>query len=614
MDYLRKKHVCTLLILLGIICSSPMNGLSQDNSIDQIIQSNQGSERIESLYEYGISLKHRDTSEIFKVAQSIQLYAEKSKNKVGIAYAHALFVQFYNARGDYGNVLNHSMEAINQQCPDTLEACMKIRKSISRILSEIGQNRSALEQEIYILDYYKSRLDYGQSSKTCARIGKLYFNLSQVDSGLVYYRLAIIEMEKSDNKKSIRNSYNNIGLAFQELGILDSAQFYFEKGLVTFELYPANSRNDSLMYGLLSGNIGNIYYLRGDYDRALELLNIDKRYNSKNGGNSSSFNATVLIAKIHLIKNNASEALANLLEAEKIINSGKVRRQHALSLYKCFVDVYHALHDYSKADYYFDQYSALNDSLQVASTSSQNEMQQAFIDEIINRELEMQRIANEKKEQEIIYLQQQEDLSQYKIIVLIGLVIMVIIISGFYIIRYRSNVKKRQEINRIKGQLIKTELDKKELEQGILREELGVKNNQLTNFALDISRKHDFTDALMQRLKTLRKKSSPEMLPEVNDLMIFARNELNIDKSLHELQENIAKIHFSFFENLEKTHPDLTKTEKYMCGLLRIELSNNEIAILREVSVDSVKVSKNRLRRKMKLEQRTDLTKYLRSL
>ena len=155
-------------------------------------------------------------------------------------------------------------------------------------------------------------------------------------------------------------------------------------------------------------------------------------------------------------------------------------------------------------------------------------------------------------------------------------------------------------MNKIKGQLIKAEL--------------GIKNNQLTNMALDSARKHNFTDTLMDRLKRLRKRSTPEMMEEVNDLMIYTRNELNMDKSLHELQENISEINHSFFENLESNHPELTKTEKYVCGLLRLDLSNKEIAILKEVSVDSITVYKSRLRKKMNLEQRTNLTKYLRSL
>lgn len=610
----KQKYLQLILLLFGVIYSFSSSAQNYNSAIQSILNTSKGKERSELLYEYGSTLKRQDTLARFQAAEALLEHATKTNDRVGSSYAHSLFVSYYNNMHDYGNVLHHSMIAMNQQCSDTLEACIKIRRTISKILGNIGQTEDALKHQFKILDYYKSRKEYSQISKTCMAIGKLYIDKDEVESGLIYYHKSITSLQKSPKKKAIRNAYNTVGLVFTGLERYDSALFYFQKGLDVYKEHPFTSSQDSFTYGLISGNMGNIHFKLGNHTKALELIQIDKEFNMSQGGNISAFNACILIARIELKKNNTQQSLDNLIQAENILAKRNYALGRSLILYKGYVDTYHALRNFEKSDYYYKQYSELNDSIQKASSTKQKKMQLAFIDEIMKREIEMNKIASEKREQEIFNLEQKEAISQYKIFTLAGIFVIIIAFAIFFFLRFRSNVKKKQEMNLIKSQLIKAELINKELEQSLLQEELGVKNNQLTNLALDISRKHDFTDSLMDRLKKLRRKSTPEMVSEVNDLMIYARNELNIDKSLHDLQENIAKINYAFFDNLEKKHPELTKTEKYICGLLRLELSNNEIAILREVTVDSVKVSKNRLRRKMSLEQRTNLTKYLRSL
>lgn len=588
--------------------------LFSQESTAGIIDNFQGDERIEKLYEYGLSLKGDEKEQLKDIAGLIVKFAKSSDSDLGYAYGHHLYIIYHNYRKDYGAVFRHSKKAIEHNCEDTLEACLMIRRTIARILTDIGRFEEALEHEAFILDYYKREKSLPNLYRTYSRLGDLYQKKGDKAAAFENYHKAIDVSLRMENGRIVRKAYNLIGLAFRRSGELDSAGFYFRKGIQTFEKQPMTKRADSLFYGLISGNLGHVYFLKKEYDKGRELLEIDLELNLALGGNASAFNALMLLVRIHLEKNQPQKALTYLLSAEGMLKNKMEPENRWLQMHELFVSTYQQLNNYQLADYHFRKFMHISDSLNEASLTVRNEMQQAFIDEIVHKEIQLQQIENERKEDEIKNLEQEKALGQYRIVSLVAGIVTILILSALYILRSRSNVRKRQEINRVKAQLIQAELEKKELEQSLLQEELGVKNNQLTNFALDLSRKHDFTNKLLERLKRLRRKATREMTDEVNELMIFARNELNIDNSLHQLQENISKIHFSFFESLEKKHPDLTKTEKYLCGLLRIELSNHEIAILREVSVDSVKVAKNRLRRKMNLEQRTNITKYLRSL
>ena len=104
------------------------------------------------------------------------------------------------------------------------------------------------------------------------------------------------------------------------------------------------------------------------------------------------------------------------------------------------------------------------------------------------------------------------------------------------------------------------------------------------------------------------------MFGPINDVIIFSKNELDIDQSIYHFQQNVTKINFEFFEKLDNKYPALTKGERNLCGLLRLNLNNNEIAVLRGISPESIKVAKNRLRRKLKLPQRGNLHFFLKNI
>ncbi len=89
--------------------------------------------------------------------------------------------------------------------------------------------------------------------------------------------------------------YNELGLAYRELGIFDSARYYFQKALGF-----AKKMQDSAWIGILSGNLGTIYYHLGYTDSALILLKKDVQYSLANREYRSAVNALCDISEIYL--------------------------------------------------------------------------------------------------------------------------------------------------------------------------------------------------------------------------------------------------------------------------------------------------------------------------
>ncbi|MEM6718985.1 MAG: hypothetical protein AAF611_06715 [Bacteroidota bacterium] len=86
------------------------------------------------------------------------------------------------------------------------------------------------------------------------------------------------------------------------------------------------------------------------------------------------------------------------------------------------------------------------------------------------------------------------------------------------------------------------------------------------------------------------------------------------DAKLMLIKQNIEKVNYEFIKNLKAKHPKLTKTDVEICSLFRIGLSRREVASLRNTSMEAVKSSRARLKKKLELSTRDNLDIYLKNL
>ena len=86
------------------------------------------------------------------------------------------------------------------------------------------------------------------------------------------------------------------------------------------------------------------------------------------------------------------------------------------------------------------------------------------------------------------------------------------------------------------------------------------------------------------------------------------------ENKLSLLQDKISEVNKSFDQNISSKYPNLTKTEREICSLLRLNLSIKEIASIRNSSTDSVKAVRYRIRKKMEVPKNEELEKYIQTL
>lgn len=149
------------------------------------------------------------------------------------------------------------------------------------------------------------------------------------------------------------------------------------------------------------------------------------------------------------------------------------------------------------------------------------------------------------------------------------------------------------------------------LKNEMLQKDIKYKQKDISDFALNISRNRKWREELLKHIKKIKKSS---LLKEDSNFKALEKAVLEreiVDNHTIDFQNKVDILNTAFYENLHKKFPTLTKTEIKLCSFIRLNIDNNEIAILQNVAIESVYRSRSRLRKKLNLSSKDDLNTFL---
>ena len=163
-------------------------------------------------------------------------------------------------------------------------------------------------------------------------------------------------------------------------------------------------------------------------------------------------------------------------------------------------------------------------------------------------------------------------------------------------IEFLARVKSVLLINSYYRQKVEAEQKAKVL----LEENLKHKNHELTLLALNSTYKMNLLVKLKNEVQNIFRNGD---CPEIKSLRSMLTT-FDEDESDWEVFKNqFEVIHSGFFNRLEEMHPRLTANEKRFCAYIRIGMSSNDIAKLLNISMEGIKKSRYRLRKKFELSK-----------
>ncbi|MBW1294568.1 tetratricopeptide repeat protein [Aquimarina litoralis] len=152
----------------------------------------------------------------------------------------------------------------------------------------------------------------------------------------------------------------------------------------------------------------------------------------------------------------------------------------------------------------------------------------------------------------------------------------------------------------------KTIVDLRLRESRVLQELVDQRENELQLVALKVTNKLSVLKELKEEIENIT-----QITPEINTLKAKVNSLISSGTELAEVSDRLQSQYPGISYNLKESHPDLSETEIRYCLLTKLNLSLKETANILMVSPDTVKHTRSRIKRKMKISKELSLKEYM---
>jgi hypothetical protein len=361
----------------------------------------------------------------------------------------------------------------------------------------------------------------------------------------------------------ICGNYNTIALGYKELQVYDSALLMYNKALQF-----AKSINSKVWISLINGNIGDVYMLQKEYTKAKPLLEYDYLWSMQNNEKENAANSLQQVAKIYLINQQKDSALLLAKKAQLLLETkGASSPVYSCNVYQTLAMAYHAKGVHDSAWKYQQLY--LQNAESVTERKSDNRLD--IIQTKINYEQSLNNINNLIKEKHAEQIKRN--------FLLAGIII--ILLSAFLFYqnqRLRFRFKKTQ-----------------------LQQEAAAAKQQLQSFTQSIIEKNEMIEQLQNKILLEKQEGNTKLLQQT----------ILTDEDWERFQQMFEKVHPGFFNQLKKINTEITAAELRLAALIKLNISNKQMAAMQGISADSIRKSKHRLRQRLNITVEDGLEEFV---
>ena len=566
--------------------------------------------------EWKLVQNQMDKGTLEEVKSSFNTFAKKTihhKNDSILTEKILIIGDYFEKEGEFAERIHWYQYAVDSLCLSPTIKCVEIRREFAEIFTFIEQYDKAISLLEDNLEFLNKRNYKDAVSLENSLIAGNYFKNKDFSQSEVFYLKSLQAAEDAKNLFYIILSYNNLGFFYSQTNDFEKAEKQYLKGIQLLESKDNLELHQKAQLALLKGNLGGNYLRDEEHlKQGILYLNEDIFFNLNTGEVELAINATIELAKYYYAEKKYKEANQTL---KLCVDHPRVKEQSQAStgllvpVYYWLFKVHLEQQQSENALHYFKAYDSLKSVRDEARDNRRSTIEKSLLENILNVQLDYQtqQLQLKDKENEVLV----EKNKHYVYRVLIVLLSLFILIS--VLILYG---KKRISFMRVKKELAENKFEVEKLAKEKVNLELKYKNKDLTDFAIDISRKQDVLTEVKTKLNDIldKKWDEPELKNDIKTLIQYANNNLIVDGQLKEFQENIEEVNYKFLDTLQKDYPDLTELDKNVCGLIRLGLSNKEIATMRNVSYKAVRMSRYRIRKKLNLDAEIDLVEFLKSI
>lgn len=651
------KYICKIIFLIFILSqfvfAGKVNAQKADSLLNLLSNADTDTNKVNVLNALFLEYEFNDPEKAKGYLREAFDIAIAADYKKGLAACYTYLGYFAQDKSNAGLAIHNYNEALK------IYSLIKDKNGIAQSYNNIGISHFEYSEYTKALDYFFKGLriseelgDKEQISTKLGNIGSVYLRQNDYPKALEYYFKTLTIDEELGNRKDIALMHGNIGVVYTNMDQPRKALEYFTKakaidesinnkygiatqldnmGIAFSDLAESNEPGsvayDSLLKVALTyhkqalklneelenpnrmascyNNMSTVYFAMYQsspkdslVNRALEYATKALRINEETGNIDGVSMALGNIGEIYSTAGQyakAEEYLNKTLAVAHEYGFLETRSQ----TYRQLSELYEKMKQPEKALMFFKKHTDLKDSIFNETKSHQiAEMQTRF--EV------------DKKEKELTLFKQDQKLTKYKAYFLAVVLFLVSLLAALLINRQRIKIRKQKEAYDLEQQLANNEIERGRLEKQNLEANLRInqeKLNRITDMFREKSR-------LMDKMQEQLDKAATENVQQdgVKNLLNNIVESIDPNEYWEEFITSFNLVNKNFFDQILKLFPELTRNELRLCALIKCNLGNKEIANILNITPDSVKKSRNRLRKRLQLEADDSLTNYLQFL
>jgi len=453
----------------------------------------------------------------------------------------------------------------------------------NNLILEHGVYLNNMGRYLFIYKQYALACQYFlQSQEKFREIGfsnvpDMYSYLSQFAD--LYYRLGDFDNAKTNlvealnyvarNNRDRINILNTIGLIYRNYKQFPIALNYFNRSLQL-----AVTNKDTVWIGITKGNIGSVYFLQGNYQKAGPYIKTDYTTSLKYGEPINGALALLRLIKINIDTKKYYTAYRQLDTVQLLIKNTPE-------------DVLGLLANYSDLKSQLDEQTGhLKQSL------AGRKLYEFYKDSILKRDnnTAVERVKLRYEIDQRINQQNRfesnEKIHRLELSAGIAMLILLMVISMLVYNRQRLKSKKDKELLIAEKEVVDERLKNAGIALHRFTENLRQKNALIENFKNEVDR--------LDKQSVIRKNAG--------NLESLLQAHIMTDDNWNDFKKLFSKVYPGFFVTLSKYHPHLSSTDTRILALIKLGLKNTEMANMLGITVEGIKKAKQRLRKKIDIQ------------
>jgi tetratricopeptide (TPR) repeat protein len=394
----------------------------------------------------------------------------------------------------------------------------------------------------------------------------LYSTVGENANAIKYATKSITLYEATGIQADVMISIYNLGDIYARFHKDSLALVKLQEALKLSEALNEHDIRPSILLG-----IGKVYYNQKRYQEALAIEKQALSIEPGSGNPSARYEIYIQLAKVYLALGNSQQALAEVQTGLALALEADDRIDMAEG-YELSSRANAILHNFEKAYSDHLNYTALNDSLRNADN--------LIAIEKLNYHHEL-----DKKESEIVLLNQKYEADTFKRNAFIVALIILLFIGFLLYNRFRLITNKN----------------------------LAIKKKELDFYLKRLLEKSDALAQINTELESLRANISEDTI-QAGKLDKVLQTNILTEQDWANFKKAFEEIYPGFFSQLRYQYPKLTTAELRLSALIKVNLNAKEIASILGISPESVKTARYRLKKKYQLSDEERLEDFINKL